>query len=52
MKRLFSAPGLRWRGRIKQFEREVYDGWADHFDRSVWTAWLNRWVESLVEEIP
>ncbi len=52
MKRLFSVPGLRWRGRIKEFERDVYDGWADHFDRSVWTAWLNRWVESFAEEIP
>lgn len=52
MKRLYSVPGLRWRGRIKRLEREVYDGWADRFDRSVWTAWLNRWVGSFAEEIP
>jgi methionine biosynthesis protein MetW len=52
MKRLFSVPGLRWRGRIKQFERDVYDNWADHFDRSVWTSWCNHWVERFAKEIP
>ncbi len=52
MKRLFSVPGLRWRGRVKQFEKAVYDDWADSFDRSVWTAWLCRWVESFAREIP
>jgi len=52
MKRLFSVPGLRWRGRIKQFERDVYDDWAERFDRSIWTAWCNHWVESFAEEIP
>lgn len=52
MKRLFSIPGLRWRGRIKQFEAEVYDHWADSIDRSIWAPWLNRWVESFAREIP
>ena len=52
MKRLFSVPGLRWRGRIKQFERDVYDNWADCFDRSIWTSWCNHWVEDFAQEIP
>jgi len=52
MKRLFSIPGLRWRGRIKQFETEVYEGWADSVDRSIWAPWCNRWVKSFAKEIP
>jgi len=49
---LFSVPGLRWRGRIKQFERDVYDHWADGIDRSVWASWCDHWVESFSREIP
>jgi ubiquinone/menaquinone biosynthesis C-methylase UbiE len=52
MKRLFSVPELRWRGRVKQFEQDVYDRWADTIDRSVWAPWCNRWVESFATEIP
>ena len=52
MQRLFSIPGLRWRGRIKQFERDVYDNWGDAIDRSVWAAWCDRWVDSFAREIP
>jgi len=52
MKRLFSVPGLRWRGRVKQFERDVYDNWGDAIDRSVWASWCDRWVESFSKEIP
>lgn len=51
MKRFFSIPHLRWRGRIKQFEKDVYDNWADSFDRSIWTPWCNHWVESFAKEI-
>jgi ubiquinone/menaquinone biosynthesis C-methylase UbiE len=52
MKRLFSVPGLRWRGRIKQFEKAVYDDWAVSFDRSIWATWCRRWVESFAREVP
>jgi ubiquinone/menaquinone biosynthesis C-methylase UbiE len=52
MKRLFSVPGRQWRGRVKQFEKAVYDDWADSYDRSVWTAWCRRWVERFAREIP
>jgi len=52
MKRLFSIPGSRWRGRIKQFERDVYDNWADAIDRSIWASWCDRWVESFSREVP
>jgi ubiquinone/menaquinone biosynthesis C-methylase UbiE len=51
-KRFFSIPGLRWRGRIKQFETDVYDHWASGIDRSVWARWCDRWVRSFAEEIP
>lgn len=49
--RLFSMPGLRWRGRIKQFERDVYDKWADGIDRSIWASWCDHWVASFSKEI-
>ena len=52
MQRLFSIPGLRWRGRIKQFDRDVYDDWGDAIDRSVWASWYDHWVESFAKEIP
>lgn len=52
MGRFFSIPGLRWRGRIKQFEQAVYDRWAEGIDRSVWAPWCERWVRSFMEEIP
>ena len=52
VKRLCSLPGLRWCGRIKQFEQDVYDNWGDAIDRLVWASWLDRWVESFAEEIP
>jgi ubiquinone/menaquinone biosynthesis C-methylase UbiE len=52
MKRFFSIPGLRWRGRVKQFERDVYDNWSDAIDRSVWASWCDHWVESFAKEIP
>jgi ubiquinone/menaquinone biosynthesis C-methylase UbiE len=51
-RRLFSVPGIRWRGRIKQFERQVYDNWAKDIDRSIWASWCDRWVESFSGEIP
>ncbi len=37
---------------IKQFEKDVYDHWADGYDRSIWTPWLNSWVEGFAEDIP
>jgi len=52
MKRFFSMPTLRWRGRVKQFEKDVYDNWADAIDRSVWAPWCGRWVESFSREVP
>ncbi len=52
MKRFFSIPRLRWRGRVKQFEREVYDHWAEAIDRSVWAPWCNQWVASFARGIP
>jgi ubiquinone/menaquinone biosynthesis C-methylase UbiE len=52
LQRLFSIPGLRWRGRVKQFEQDVYDQWADAIDRAVWAPWCNHWVESFAKEIP
>ena len=52
MKRFFSIPGWRWRRDIKQFERNVYDNWADGYDRSIWAPWLNKWVDSVAEDIP
>jgi ubiquinone/menaquinone biosynthesis C-methylase UbiE len=52
MKRFFSIPGLRWRRDVKQFEKDVYDNWADGYDRSIWAPWLHKWVDSLAEDIP
>jgi len=52
MQRLCSIPGLRWRGRVKQFEQEVYDHWGGAIDRSVWAPWLNKWAASFAEEVP
>jgi SAM-dependent methyltransferase len=52
VRRLISVPGLRWRGRVKEFEREVYDHWAEGIDRSIWAPWLRRWVERFAGEIP
>jgi len=52
MQRLCSIPGFRWRGRVKQFEREVYDHWADGIDRSIWASWCDHWVESFSQEVP
>jgi ubiquinone/menaquinone biosynthesis C-methylase UbiE len=52
MRRLFSVPGLRWRRSVKQFEKAVYDRWADTIDGSIWAPWCDRWVESFLTEIP
>ncbi|MCX5638033.1 MAG: class I SAM-dependent methyltransferase [Planctomycetota bacterium] len=52
MKRFFSLPRLQRRRDIKQFEKDVYDSWADTYDRSIWTTWLNKWVDSFAEDIP
>jgi len=52
MGRFFSIPGLRWRGRVKQFEQDVYDRWADSIDRSVWAPWCDRWVRTFAKETP
>lgn len=45
-------PSLRWRDRVKEFERDVYDRWADGIDRSVWAPWMDHWVRSFADEIP
>jgi methionine biosynthesis protein MetW len=52
MKRFLSIPTWRWRGRVKQFERDVYDAWAGGIDRSIWAPWCLRWVASFAREIP
>jgi ubiquinone/menaquinone biosynthesis C-methylase UbiE len=52
VKRFFSIPTWRWRGRIKQFEKNVYDNWADTIDQSVWAPWCRRWVANFLREIP
>jgi ubiquinone/menaquinone biosynthesis C-methylase UbiE len=52
LKRFFSLPGLQRRRDIKQFEKDVYDSWADTYDRSIWAPWLNKWVDSFAEDIP
>jgi ubiquinone/menaquinone biosynthesis C-methylase UbiE len=52
MRRFFSIPTWRWRGRVKQFERDVYDAWAGGIDRSIWAPWCLRWVAGFAREIP
>lgn len=37
---------------IKQFEKDVYDCWADGYDPSIWVPWLTRWVDGFAEDIP
>jgi ubiquinone/menaquinone biosynthesis C-methylase UbiE len=50
MNRVFRV--LRPNRDIKQFEKDVYDSWADDYDRSIWTPWLNSWVKGFAEDIP
>jgi len=52
LKRFFSLPSLRWRRDIKQFEKDVYDSWANTYDRSIWSSWLNKWVDGFADDIP
>jgi len=52
LKRFFSLPGLQRHRDIKQFEKDVYDNWANTYDRSIWSSWLNKWVDSFAEDIP
>jgi len=52
LKRFFSLPGLQRRRDIKQFEKDVYDNWANAYDTSIWSSWLNKWVDGFAEDVP
>ena len=52
MKRFFSLLGFRRWKDIKQSEKDVYDNWANTYDRSFWPLWLDRWVDGFAKDVP
>ena len=52
MKRFFSLLGFRRWKDIKQSEKDLYDNWADTYDRSFWPLWLDRWVDGFARDVP
>jgi ubiquinone/menaquinone biosynthesis C-methylase UbiE len=37
---------------VKYQQTRIYDKWADHYDRSLWVAWIDSWVDRFLAEIP